>query len=365
MPTIEPGTNNTLSGRGGMPTHLNETPLGGGAIGPGVFLGNGELAVQECNNGACRTVIRDRNNQVIRELLLPNGEPLGGADKLRGGGGRVIANGPRGVADTHRAIEQDRSCIAIGDDGLAADVVYAAPLTIRLVDRTGLTHAEIPGQCSNNEDRPAFIRDGVLSSAEEGRGWRLHDVSDPATPRELPLARWPNPISYLVPVRDAQGALWVLERHDLFLTLRQPEWDRAYIVAYHDGTPDNIGELYGPDVRLLWGKFLVVWSGNVQEDTSGDQDQRAAFTVAELSAQRHITFADPLTPVDSTPIPDPGPDPPEPPNPPGAYDPIPGLLLVQKRQNAAAKLFARGQKELTKADAELDRVIRKLDEVTK
>lgn len=351
MPRFELGMGNRLSGRAGGPAAYNETRIGGGAIGAWEFAGGGQMAGQECDDAGCRGVIRNADNVVVAELGRPatpaeiaSGAPplvsIGGVFRVRAGGGRVYAMGPNGVCDTARplAIEQDRNCIAVGADGLAADVVFQNPTSIRLVEANGhIRPTEIPGMTwSNGDDYQAFIRGGVLAHLLDRVGWVLYDVrADPPQPI-YEYAAWPGyvPISWCVPVRDPQGALWLLERHELFLTMRRAEWTRGHIVAWHDGTFDNIGELYAPDVDCLQGQFLICWSGNMQEDTAGDEDRVVAMTVAQVMACEFVTFEAPTVPVK----PGEAPAPPIDPNPPIE----PAELVIRVRPGERQKISVVG-----------------------
>ena len=312
MPQLEPGARNKLSGRAGMPTAFNETLIGRGAIGPWVFIGRPDayMGGQECDENGCRAVIRNSNNETVHRMVRPDGVDIAGAFRQRGGGGRFAAMGPGGVADTARAIEQDRNVIAIGDDGMSADVVYQQPTSIRITNASGQQVALIQGMTwSNGDDYEASLRDGILAHLLDKVGWVLFDVTKlPADSNQAPqpvqeYAMWPGyvPIYSCVPVRDPEGNLWLMEMHELYLTMRRPHWTRGHIVAWHDGTGDNIGELYGSDVRLYGGAFCIAWSGNVQEDTAGDQDFMVDYTVAQLLALPYVTFEAPVTPVNPAP----------------------------------------------------------------
>ena len=98
-----------------------------------------------------------------------------------------------------------------------------------------------------------FVRDGVLSFWEIGRGFRLRDYRRNADVQLLHR----EGVNWLVPVVAPSGELLVLERHDLIgLTLRRPYSFDARVLV-----PGPSEQLFNPDaVFLSAGAFRVAWS---------------------------------------------------------------------------------------------------------
>jgi len=309
-------TGDVLMGVAGQPASLNGTYLGGDAISRWEFVDiDGTLSGQVCTGDVCDGIIRDNMGNYVDSLKTPSGTPIGGVFSIRAGGGRVMARGPNGIADSSgMAIGQDRNPIAVADDGLGADVNYNDPKNIRLTLPGGELYAEIVDAnwtWSNGDDYRAFIRDGILSHSRNTVGWQMYDITTVPPRLVTNYVPWPGgvAISWLVPVRDRLGVLWLLERHERYLTLRQPVDRQGSVVGYFQSEADA---LYDPDVRRIGDDFKIVWSGTPQENPEAYRVNE--YTLAELKLLDVLTFENPTTPT--PPSTEPGPEPPDPPDPP-------------------------------------------------
>lgn len=185
----------------------------------------------------------------LHEVIPDTGEvrtiaahPLG-CNALAAGGGRWMAFGPDQALRSNFGVEgAGRYPLAMSDHGWAVVVEkYHDGGPIGIYDANGLLRYALG--VTLNFLTGAYVRDGVLSISQRGVGWRLLFA---ATGIDVPIVRRPD-VSWLVPVRDGTGQLWILERHDeIGLTLRQPDSLTAYVVV-----PGPSQSLFNPDVRWI------------------------------------------------------------------------------------------------------------------